>query len=74
MTYQITVPRFNSARRQSRSKSLATFRARALLPVKWQPAKALKVDYSPRFLLAMAVSILSSISFFWVLFLVIMAN
>ena len=42
-----------------------------MLPVKWQPALRLRQNYSPKFFLAMAVSIVSSISFLWVLLLVI---
>lgn len=46
-------------------------KARKMLPVKWQPSLFLGKKYSPRFFLAMAVSIVSSISFLWVLLLVI---
>ena len=46
-------------------------KSRRMLPVKWQPSLILGKKYSPRFFLAMAVSIVSSISFLWVLLLVI---
>jgi len=42
-----------------------------MLPVKWQPVRRLRQKYSQKFFLAMALSVISSISFLWVLLLVI---
>ena len=63
MTYEAAFPRFTPRKSKKRSG--------ALLPVKWQPSLSLRQKYSPRFFLAMAVSIVSSISFLWVLLLAI---
>lgn len=74
MTFNAAMPRFTPKKAPSRSGSLLPVKSRRLLPVKWQPGRRLRQKYSPRFFLAMAVSIISSISFLWVLFLVIMAG
>ena len=71
MTFNAAVPRFTPKTVPSRSKSMLPAKSKSFLPVKWQPGRRLRHKYSPRFFLAMAVSIVSSISFLWVLFLVI---
>lgn len=71
MTFNAAVPRFTPKKAPSRSRSLLPVKSRSFLPVKWQPGLRLRHKYSPRFFLAMALSIISSISFLWVLFLVI---
>ncbi len=74
MTFDVAVPRSSPKKATSRSRSFLPVKARMFLPVKWQPVRRLRQKYGPRFFLAMAVSIISSISFLWVLFLVIMAG
>ncbi|MXY92391.1 MAG: hypothetical protein F4Y42_02975 [Caldilineaceae bacterium SB0664_bin_27] len=71
MTYEAAFPRFSPRKSRSRSRAIVPAKARMLLPVKWQPSVILGKKYNPRFFLAMAVSIVSSISFLWVLLLVI---
>lgn len=71
MTYEAAFPRFTPKKSRSRSGPQLPVRSRLMLPVKWQPSLHLGKKYSPRFFLAMAVSIVSSISFLWVLLLVI---
>ncbi len=71
MTYEAAFPRFTPRKSKSRSGALVPVKSRKMLPVKWQPPLFLGKKYSPRFFLAMAVSIVSSISFLWVLLLVI---
>ncbi len=71
MTLQAAVPRYTPKKSRNRSGAMLPVKARRLLPVKWQPPLRLPQKYSPRFFLAMAVSIVSSISFLWVLLLVI---
>ena len=74
MTFNAAVPRFSSKRAPTRSRSQLPAKSRTFLPVKWQPVQRLRQKFSPKFFLAMAVSVVSSISFLWVLFLVIMAG
>ncbi len=74
MTFEAAVPRYSPKRAAGRSGSLLPVKARKFLPVKWQPIRRMRQHFGPRFFLAMTVSIISSISFFWVLFLVIMAG
>ncbi len=71
MTYEAAFPRFTPKKSRSRSGALLPVKSRSMLPVKWQPSLRLRQNYSPKFFLAMAVSIVSSISFLWVLLLVI---
>lgn len=71
MTLQAAVPRYTPKRSRSRSGRMLPVKARRFLPVKWQPQIGFPPKYSPRFFLAMALSIVSSISFLWVLLLVI---
>ncbi|MDE0199867.1 MAG: hypothetical protein OXK78_16795 [Caldilineaceae bacterium] len=71
MTYEAAFPRFTPRKSKSRSGALLPVKSRLMLPVKWQPSLRLRQKYSPRFFLAMAVSIVSSISFLWVLLLAI---
>ncbi|MDE0076424.1 MAG: hypothetical protein OXI52_01455 [Caldilineaceae bacterium] len=71
MTYEAAFPRFTPRKGKKRSGALLPVRSRLMLPVKWQPSLNLRQKYSPRFFLAMAVSIVSSISFLWVLLLAI---
>ena len=71
MTFQAAVPRYTPSKRRSRSGSLVPVRSRLMLPVKWQPVRRLRQKYSQKFFLAMALSVISSISFLWVLLLVI---
>lgn len=71
MTYEAAFPRFTPRKSKSRSGKLLPVKSRLMLPVKWQPSQLLREKYSPRFFLAMAVSIVSSISFLWVLLLAI---
>ncbi len=71
MTFQAVVPRYTPSKRRSRSGSLVPVRSRLMLPVKWQPVRRLRQKYSQKFFLAMALSVISSISFLWVLLLVI---
>ncbi len=71
MTYEAAFPRFSPRKSRSRSSKQLPVRSRLMLPVKWQPSQILGQKYSARFFLAMAVSIVSSISFLWVLLLAI---
>ena len=71
MTYEAAFPRFTPRKSKRRSGALVPVKSKMMLPVKWQPPLILGKKYSPRFFLAMAVSIVSSISFLWVLLLVI---
>lgn len=71
MTFQAAVPRFTPSKTRTRSRSLVPVKSRLMLPVKWQPARVLRQKFSFRFFLAMAVSVISSISFLWVLLLAI---
>ena len=74
MTFEAAAPRYSPKRSAGRGGSLLPVKARKFLPVKWQPIRRIRQHFGPRFFLAMAVSIISSISFLWVLFLVIMAG
>ena len=71
MTFQAAVPRYTPTKSRSRSGSLVPVKSRLFLPAKWQPVRRLRQKFSPKFFLAMAVSVISSISFLWVLLLVI---
>ena len=71
MTFEAAFPRFTPKKSRSRSGAQLPVKSRLMLPVKWQPSQLLREKYSPRFFLAMAVSIVSSISFLWVLLLAI---
>ena len=71
MTFQAVVPRYTPRKSRSRSGSLVPVKSRMMLPVKWQPVRRLRQKYSQKFFLAMALSVISSISFLWVLLLVI---
>ena len=71
MTYEAAFPRFTAKKSRRRSGALLPVKSRLMLPVKWQPSQLLREKYSGRFFLAMAVSIVSSISFLWVLLLAI---
>ena len=71
MTFQAAVPRYTPRKSRSHSGSLVPVKSRMMLPVKWQPVRRLRQKYSQKFFLAMALSVISSISFLWVLLLVI---
>lgn len=71
MTFQAAVPRYTPRKSRSRSGSLVPVKSRMMLPVKWQPVRRLRQKYSQKFFIAMALSVISSISFLWVLLLVI---
>ena len=71
MTFEMAAARYTPKKAQSRSTSLLPVNAKRLLPVKWQPARHSRRKYSPIFFVAMAVSIVCSISFFYVLSLAI---
>ena len=75
MTFNAVVPRYTPRKSQSRSSILLPIKSRKLLPVKSLPGRFFsRPKFSPKCFLAMAVSIISSISFLWVLFLVIVSG